>query len=82
MKLIQPCVLKNNNNYESWFSYGFVRIQNRICRFCDGLKFNRNVDEVSVVQTSKESFEMKAVCHPVVINHKGKKFMFTITPLG
>ena len=39
-------------------------------------KFNRNVDEVSVVQTSKESFENKAVCHPAVINHKGKKFMF------
>ena len=77
INIARPCVLKNNNNYESWFSYGFggeYKIGYAVS--VDGLKFNRNVDEVSVVQTSKESFENKAVCHPAVINHKGKKFMF------
>ena len=30
INIARPCVLKNNNNYESWFSYGFWwRIQKK-----------------------------------------------------
>lgn len=77
LNIARPCVLKNNQGYEAWFSYGEgkgYKIGYGVSK--TGLLFNRQIKCPPVISTSQNYYEDKAVCHPAVVIHKGKKFMF------
>ena len=77
LNIARPCVLKTEQGYESWFSYGYGgEYQIGYAVSVDGIKFNRDVSQVKVIKKSNQIYENKAVCHPFVVIHKGKKFMF------
>ncbi len=75
--IARPCVVPAAEGYEAWFSYergqGY-RIGHGRSR--DGVAFDRSTAGAPVIEPSDLPFENKAVCHPVVVRHKGKRFMF------
>jgi predicted GH43/DUF377 family glycosyl hydrolase len=75
--IARPCILPGPGGYEAWFSYersqGY-RIGHG--RSKDGVAFERTRADAPVIEPSDLPFENQAVCHPVVVRHKGKRFMF------
>lgn len=75
--IARPCVLRGDRGYEAWFSYergdgyriGYGRSR-------DGVTFDRAIANPPVIEPSALPFENRAVCHPAVVEHKGKRFMF------
>ncbi len=77
MNIARPMVLFNGQNYESWFSYsngsgykiGYARSK-------DGIYFKRENLESEIITPGDYNFESDAVCHPMIVEHKGKRFAF------
>ena len=77
LNIARPCVVRGRAGYQTWFSYNEgdgYRIG--YGRSVDGMKFKRVTRDAPVISPSDAAFENKAVCHPVVVEHKGKRFMF------
>ncbi len=77
LNIARPCILPGTAGYEAWFSYGSgLGYRIGYGRSRDGIVFDRAVEDPPVIETSSQPFENEAVCHPVVVMHKGKRFMF------
>lgn len=77
MNIARPCVLLGVRGYEVWFSYDIgegYRIG--YAQSTDGTSFQRKADSRFVIEPSDTWFEDQMVCHPAVVSHKGKRFMF------
>lgn len=75
--IARPCVLRGTDGYEAWFSYertNGYRIGYGQSK--DGMLFNRAIKNPPIIEPSNQPFENQAVCHPAVVCHKGKRFMF------
>lgn len=75
--IARPCILPGPEGYEAWFSYDRgERYRIGYGRSRDGMTFDRAVTDPPVIQPSDAPFENQMVCHPVVVRHKGRRFMF------
>jgi hypothetical protein len=77
LNIARPCILPGPAGYEAWFSHGSggdYRIG--YGRSGDGIVFDRAIDNPPIIEPSCQTFENKAVCHPVVVRHLDKRFMF------
>lgn len=75
LNIARPCVVRNIGSYEAWFSHSSgdgYRIGYATSK--DGRQFVRKSESVFLPSSAK--FESEAVCHPAVVVHKGKRFMF------
>ncbi len=77
MNIARPVVLFNGQDYETWFSYSTgLGYCIGYARSTHGIKFERQGDSNRVISSGDFDFESEAVCHPMIVVHKGKKFMF------
>ena len=77
MNIARPTVLFNGANYETWFSYS-TGSGYKIGYGCskDGISFKRKKLETEIINPGDYCFESDAVCHPMIVEHKGKRFAF------
>ena len=76
LNIARPCILPGIDGYEAWFSYGSGQgYRIGYGRSKDGLVFDRTMVNPPVIEPSNLPFENETVCHPVVVRHKGKRFM-------
>lgn len=77
LNIARPCVLRGLRGYEAWFSSSKgegYRIGHAVSD--DGQVFTRLNESSLGLLPSESYFEDQAVCHPAVVVHKGKRFMF------
>jgi hypothetical protein len=73
----RPCVLRRAGGYEAWFGYSRKQgYRMGYGRSADGKSFDRNIADPPVVEPSSAFFETETVCHPAVITHRDRRFMF------
>lgn len=77
LNIARPCVLRGADGYEAWFSYSSSNgYRIGYGKSTDGIVFDRAISNPPIIEPSDQSFENHAVCHPAVVCHKGKRFMF------
>lgn len=75
--IARPCITKSEHGYEAWFSYDRgqrYRIGHGISK--DGIRFDRDPSARPIIDVSDAGYENEMICHPAVVDHKGKRFMF------
>ena len=75
--LARPCVLKNENHYEMYFSYKDPALGYRIgyATSKDGIKFERHKDQSNYLSISDNGWDSEMVEYSFVFKHKGVQFM-------
>ena len=75
--LARPCVFRNGDIFEMYFSYKDPAIGYRIgyATSTDGVTFTRHLDSDHCLSVSESGFDSEMVEYSFVFGHKGRRFM-------
>lgn len=75
--LARPCVIKNENYYEMYFSFKDPALGYRIGHAIskDGINFERDKNQINYLSVSDDGWDSEMVEYSFVFKHKGVEFM-------